>query len=413
MERDINNISRRDFLKDLSTALASVPFFSIPFSFENANGSTLNQELQNKFIQVMIDGGVDLLYLLQPKSTKLIATLKENRSELLKKDGLTLSQVEEFSLHPAMKNLQKIFADGGAQFHLAVGSGSDSLSHFEQKDYLARGTATVDLKDGYLSRALRELDWPQSKLAAYGLNSHMDTAMDGEYLAMAANGLFSNRGSEIIFERIQKMNTKAGILAKSQCQPVQNAHIARACREARQMQANAKDIKVVAEELRKRSRPEGELTDFRKMGMQAAAFLSSESKTPFMTVISRGWDAHSYQKALFDRNLSLLDQFLGEVYFHGLKMRPEAKHSVVVVSEFGRARAMNSAQGTEHGHGGIALVLSHPKHLPKEKLIFQDIQSLVATDLIPYQNTYFNVLGQALTRSYGLSQNQLARIFPT
>lgn len=91
-----------------------------------------------------------------------------------------------------------------------------------------------------------------------------------------------------------------------------------------------------------------------------------------------------------------------------------ARTVVVVLSEFGRTFRENGTRGTDHGHGSVAWVLGgavRGGRLVGEQVaveratLFQDRDYPVLTD-------YRDLLGGLFKRLYGLSDAQVARVFP-
>ena len=87
---------------------------------------------------------------------------------------------------------------------------------------------------------------------------------------------------------------------------------------------------------------------------------------------------------------------------------------VIVVSEFGRTFRENGDRGTDHGHGSTYWVMgggvkggriAGPQTRVARETLFQDRDWPVLTD-------YRALIGGVLKRGYGLSQAQLATVFP-
>jgi len=128
-----------------------------------------------------------------------------------------------------------------------------------------------------------------------------------------------------------------------------------------------------------------------------------------------GWDTHVNQGGAegylanrigeLGRGLAALPVALGEKWNDTI---------VIVVSEFGRTFRENGDRGTDHGHGSVYWVLgggvrggrmAGPQVAMSEAALFQNRDLPVLTD-------YRALVGGVLKRGYGLSQAQLAQIFP-
>ncbi len=87
----------------------------------------------------------------------------------------------------------------------------------------------------------------------------------------------------------------------------------------------------------------------------AAAFLSHPQGPRVAVLESGGWDTHANQPGALGNRLAALDELL--LALRGGLGRHWQDTVVLVVTEFGRTVAMNGTRGTDHGVGGVALVL--------------------------------------------------------
>jgi len=129
-----------------------------------------------------------------------------------------------------------------------------------------------------------------------------------------------------------------------------------------------------------------------------------------------GWDTHVNQGGAegylanrigeLGRGLVALQTALGPAWNNTV---------VIVVSEFGRTFRENGNRGTDHGHGSVYWVLgggvkggriAGPQVAVTQANLFQDRDWPVLTD-------YRALIGGVLRKNYGLSQTQLAQIFPS
>jgi len=87
----------------------------------------------------------------------------------------------------------------------------------------------------------------------------------------------------------------------------------------------------------------------------AADFLVRDDGPRIAVVESTGWDTHFSQQRRLD---TLFEQLSAALLALRAGLREQwAQSVVVVVSEFGRTVAENGSRGTDHGVGGLALVL--------------------------------------------------------
>jgi uncharacterized protein (DUF1501 family) len=83
------------------------------------------------------------------------------------------------------------------------------------------------------------------------------------------------------------------------------------------------------------------------------------------------------------------------------------------MTEFGRRVAQNANRGTDHGHGGVALLLGGGLAGGTIPGVWQGLapDSLDDGD-IPGWNDYRDVLAGLVTRRLGLGADDLAAVFP-
>jgi uncharacterized protein (DUF1501 family) len=128
-----------------------------------------------------------------------------------------------------------------------------------------------------------------------------------------------------------------------------------------------------------------------------------------------GWDTHvnegSAQGALasnidsLGKGLAALSQELGGEWRNTV---------VVVVSEFGRTFRENGNKGTDHGHGSVYWVLGgsiNGGRVAGEQTQVERANLFQDRDY-PVLNEYRAVLGGLFTSLWGLSGDQVRRVFP-
>jgi uncharacterized protein (DUF1501 family) len=128
-----------------------------------------------------------------------------------------------------------------------------------------------------------------------------------------------------------------------------------------------------------------------------------------------GWDTHvnqgSAQGALagnvdsLGKGLAALSQELGGEWRNTV---------VIVVSEFGRTFRENGNKGTDHGHGSVYWVLGgsvNGGRIAGEQMKVERANLFQDRDY-PVLNEYRAVLGGLFTSLWGLSLDQVQRVFP-
>ena len=85
---------------------------------------------------------------------------------------------------------------------------------------------------------------------------------------------------------------------------------------------------------------------------------------------------------------------------------------IVVASEFGRTAAENGTRGTDHGHGNAIWLIGDAVQGGRWHGQWQGLASLHEGRDLPVLHDFRGVLAQVLRRSFGLSEIQLATVFP-
>jgi uncharacterized protein (DUF1501 family) len=138
--------------------------------------------------------------------------------------------------------------------------------------------------------------------------------------------------------------------------------LAQALARARNLRSDAAMVDAPADAMRPATG--GARAQVLALARRAGEFLSQTDGPQAAVLEIGGWDSHANQalpQGALSNNLKLLDATLAALResLHGA--RPAWSRTVVlVVTEFGREVAMNGTQGTDHGTGGVALVLGGP-----------------------------------------------------
>lgn len=153
---------------------------------------------------------------------------------------------------------------------------------------------------------------------------------------------------------------------------------------------------------------------FAQQGQRMATLMRDRFRLGFVDV--GGWDTHVNQggaNGLLANNLDNLGQGLA-AFADGLGEAEWNNTVVVVVSEFGRTFRENGNKGTDHGHGTAYWVLGGKVGGGRiaGRQVAVNAQNLLQNRDYPVLNNYRDVLGGLMRRMYGLSDADLARVFP-
>jgi uncharacterized protein (DUF1501 family) len=350
------NFSRREFAVGCSTAIAALAGGRLGgLVFANPADTTPRDIL----VIVFLRGGCDSLNFVAPTSDQHYA---DARPDLRVKDGdpntdtssgwqmsNPLAQID-FRFHNKAKPLLELYQSGDLAVVHACGLTNGTRSHFDAMDYIERGTPTnKNTSTGWLTRHLVSIgadNGSATGLPAVAAASNVPTALLGSFEAasMARPTDFKlnshwkygddQRGALRKFYSGDTALHSAGIrtldtIDQLQSRPAPNPDVTYPP-EAR---ANGlKDsLRTIAHLIKM------------DMGLQVA------------TVDYGGWDTHEGQTYVFPNQIESLAYTLQT--FYNYLSAYHSRLTVVVMSEFGRRLKENESGGTDHGHGGVMLVL--------------------------------------------------------
>ena len=298
--------------------LAAAPFLSLPkISF--AQGTT-----DRKFIFVILRGGMDGLAALIPDDKDIEGL----RGSILPAPETRLNLGNGFRLHPSFTGLNKLYSAGDAAFIHAAATPYRDRSHFEGQDALET-LGRSGAKDGWLNRALKAEGG-----SGLAVGRALPLAMKGTAPVTNWSPPIFKTPSEDLMGRLSDLYAGDDLLAASL--------------------AAAKDTSAMEMDLSRR-----EARRFTKeytIALSSLGRLMSEENGQGIGMVALdGWDTHDGQANDLKRNFAALDEALIALK---TSLGPTWKKSCVVVcSEFGRTAAANGTKGTDHGTGGLTMLL--------------------------------------------------------
>ena len=299
------------------------------------------RDMDRSLVVVFLRGGADGLHLIVPHGDDAYYRARPGiglkKSELADLDGF-------FGLNPRLSALLPLWQDGLLGAVHAAGSEDETRSHFEAQDFMEHGGLAAG---GWLGRFLRvRPDAGHSPLTAvaigaqlpeclrgapscaavqsledFGLGRHAPTSFAKQLAALYSStpGLLGPAGASALaaLERIDSLNKQA----------VSPDHGAVYGRDSfnQGLQQIARLLKA-------------------KVGLQAAA------------ISLDGWDSHLTQQTIIEGPMDRLASGL-TAFAKDLGPARLARTNVVVMTEFGRRVAENSAGGTDHGHGSAMILM--------------------------------------------------------
>ncbi len=299
------------------------------------------RDLDRSLVVVFLRGGADGLHLLVPYGDdayhRARPTIGLKKSELTDLDGF-------FGLNPQLAALHPLWQDGLLGAVHAAGSEDETRSHFEAQDFMEHGGLAAG---GWLGRFLRvRPDAGNSPLTAvaigaqlpeclrgapscaavqsledFGLGRHAPPGFAKQLAALYSStpGLLGPAGASALaaLERIDQLNKHAA-------SPDHGAVYGK--------DSFNQGLQQIARLLKA------------KVGLQAAA------------ISLDGWDSHLTQQTIIEGPMSRLASGLA-AFAKDLGPQRLARTNVVVMTEFGRRIAENSAGGTDHGHASAMFLM--------------------------------------------------------
>jgi uncharacterized protein (DUF1501 family) len=341
-------INRRHFLA--TSAAATLPMHSVSW----ARAET---KVDHPIVIVFLRGGMDSLNFFAPADDKNYNAARPPQLRVAstgQEKGLYVGGVEgsgDMLLSPHAKELGDLWKQGHAAFIPAAGLRHGTRSHFQAMDFIERGLSTDGVsapRDGWLTRAALTIGktepgsvicmggaMPQS-LSLCESAIPVGDVWDIDWMPSAAfrEALFELHASD--------------------------SHLDRASRQAMTATGN------LSQRLERNNSNEPQLRDvpsginypdhdFGNKLRFLAEMLRMAPDISIATADLDGWDTHESQANQFPDLVRTLSQSLSAFHKHLQKIGRPA--TIVVQSEFGRRIKANESGGTDHGHGGLMMVL--------------------------------------------------------
>ena len=325
-------IQRRDFLKHslLFSAVIScgIKFISFPVA---ATGVNWNRTL----ILLELKGGNDGLNTVVPYSD-------ENYYDLRPTLGIKREKVIQISdkvgFHPALLDLQSLWANKEMAIIQGVGYPDPNLSHFRGINIWNSASDAADfVDDGWITRLFSE-DRPGSEFAADGVN----------LAGNSAGAIIGNKAKLITLgKKPDKTLKHASQIQPGRSQTANKAlgHIIKQRRDLKKASNN-----IIKTQIKNIGLPNVfSQTDLGIQFQTAARLLIAGVKVPVIKLMIGGFDTHAGQEPIHSQ---LLREVSSTVTTFAKVMKSNNLWNNVAImsySEFGRRVAENNSSGTDHG----------------------------------------------------------------
>lgn len=365
-----------------------------------ANLST-NRDDPRTLVVVFLRGAADGLTLVAPVADD---NYHKARPRLAVKRNAAIRLDDTFGLHPNLRALEVAWKENDLAIIHGAGGESDTRSHFEAQDLMEHGGLAAG---GWLGRFLRARGPAQSPLAAIALAPTLPESLSGAPSAAALQSL-----EEFA---IEDKRARAGVTKPDFARELKRLY---AMEEGplRGAAANTFEALRRMEAIDAQAAPANgaqyTANDPFALGLrQIAQLIRADVGLDVASIDLGGWDSHFAQQTLIEplmlklaNGLAAFRQDLGE------RM---ATTTVVVMTEFGRRVAENSAFGTDHGRGGAMFVMGGGVRGGRVMGGWPGLKSemLEGPGDLPVWNNYRDVLAPVLVQ-HGAAREDLGRIFP-
>jgi uncharacterized protein (DUF1501 family) len=405
------SLSRREFIVGCSAAIAGMAggrVGNLVFAEPGAPGLAASGD--DILVMVFLRGGCDGLSLVAPYDD---AIYRQERG------GLALNQAtartidpknntfdSSMGLHPSAAPLEELYTQGHLAIIHACGLNDDTRSHFDAMDYIERGVpGNKNMSSGWLTRHLQCI-LPEGELPALAAASALPASLlaDGGAVAMnnpksyalSAHWRYNNTDNRTMFSTLEKFYTGGDLVQGAGKRTI----------EAISLLSGTPDYTPAA------AYPTGSFADSLKMVAQT---IKRDLGLRAATVDLGGWDHHENEGVNdtwgpFYNLTATLAQGL-HAFYNDLANTPyQSKVTVAVMSEFGRRLGANASGGTDHGHGGVMLVLGGSVNGGKLYGTWPGLEDLDQAQDLKITTDFRTVLSEIIVRRFG--NNRLGAVFP-
>ncbi|MGN6209308.1 DUF1501 domain-containing protein [Asticcacaulis sp.] len=286
-----------------------------------------------RFMTIVLRGALDGLTAVPPVGDPSYNHL---RGDLAHKVGTPVPLSDMFGLHPAMPNLARQYRAGQALIVHASASPYRDRSHFDGQDVLESGQPGPGHKDsGWLNRLLLTQGSGQKIAPDRGLAI-------GAITPLILRGQADCLGWTPSTQPLRDDALPGRVMALYKASDPKLADI---CATALRSQAIAGAAGDNAK---------GKADLMVAMAQGAARMMARDDGPRIGAMAIEGWDTHSSEISILEKQLSGLDRALGA---YEQTLGPVWNDTaILVITEFGRTAAINGTNGTDHGTGTVAFL---------------------------------------------------------
>ncbi len=260
-------------------------------------------------------------------------------------NGRAIDLDGRFGLHLQLQTLKPLWDSGQLAIVHAAGSPDSSRSHFDAQDFMESGMASEKTEDGWLNRALPAVTTNASPLRAVALDTQVPRTLRGARGAVAVDDLAKFQvGSHEAAPMLEKLYASASDAALR-----------------RQGRGTFEAVRMI-ESIRQQSYLPANGAQYQgglgRRLRQVAQLIKANVGIEVAFADIGGWDHHANEN---NQLPTVLNEFGGSLAAFARDMGDRMSDIVVVtMSEFGRTAAESGNAGTDHGHGGVMMVMGGP-----------------------------------------------------
>ena len=362
-------MNRRVFMKSGAMALATMglnPTFlrRTVFAQDLLKGAALNGNGRGKVLIVLFQrGAADALNVVVPHGERAYYQMRPTIAIPRPTSGAANTAIDLdgfFGLHPSLAPFKRLWDDGILALVHAVGSPSNTRSHFDAQDYMESGTPdNKGTRDGWLNRYLavkgtcdecKLHDAGTAKVSpfqAVAMTPQTPRILEGTAPTVAMNSLdeFTIRTNGTQAERLEALYRTG------------SADVVHAAGgemfEAMKILKTANPQQYVAQ-----NDAEYPRSPFGQHLRQIAQLVKADVGLEVAFADVGGWDTHVNQGGATGQLAARLDDFAKSIaaLTQDLGNRM-ADVTILTMSEFGRTARQNGNGGTDHGHATSMFVI--------------------------------------------------------
>jgi uncharacterized protein (DUF1501 family) len=447
-------MKRRQFLKNAATASSAVLLPAVLQSNRAAAAVTGDPVT----VVIFLRGAADPLAVFPMIQSKVTASewsfFTGVRPNIRVPGELVLNSTAKFGLHPSLTAIHNLWKTNQAVMLMGAGSLNVTRSHFDQMGYIEGGNPVSLSPTGYLNRALAAINPADYILQGLAMQPAFDPLVpislrgNKEVQAIETIEDLAQLSTPGIVNQITLDRRISGMFGNGAagCSGLTNLTQRSLCVKAGASLSALSEAKAMVTRLNAGLKPsslaaykspEVDAASGGSIGAalhEAARCIYSQPKVRFLTVDFGSFDTHNGQGAGpsnrggLDWRLLELNAAIQAFYNDAVRMGFWSRTNIVIMSEFGRTIRQNATQGTDHGRGGLAMILGPSAKIGTSKFLVpaMNLQSLadpnraIATrnevsdpyNALPVAYDLRRILSELLIKRYGLTLAQIENVFP-